>query len=83
MFGCVVHVKYRTPNLKNLDDRSQPLVFIGYEPGSKDYHAYDSTMKKVHLSRDVVFDEQASWDWGAGGDHGEMINDDDTFIMEM
>jgi hypothetical protein len=59
-FGCVVHVKYTMPNLKILDDRSQPMVFIGYEPGSKDYRAYDPMTKKVQLSWDMVFDEHAS-----------------------
>jgi hypothetical protein len=57
MFGCIVHVKHTMPNLKKLHDRSRPMVFIGYELGSKAYRAYDLAMKKVHLSRDVVFDE--------------------------
>jgi hypothetical protein len=26
MFGCVVHVKNTTPNLKKLEDRSTPMV---------------------------------------------------------
>jgi hypothetical protein len=36
-FECVVHVKDTTPNLKKLDDPSRPMIFIGYEPGSKVY----------------------------------------------
>jgi hypothetical protein len=36
-FGCVVHVKNTTLNLKKLEDRSMPMIFIGYEPGSKTY----------------------------------------------
>jgi hypothetical protein len=54
-FGCVVHVKDTTLNLKKLDDRSRPMIFIGYELGSKAYRAYDPTMKHVHVSRDVIF----------------------------
>jgi hypothetical protein len=42
-----------------LDDRSKLMIFIGYEPGSKAYHSYDPVVKKVHVSRDMVFDEQA------------------------
>jgi hypothetical protein len=60
-FECVVHVKDTTPNLKKLDDRSRPMVFIGYESGFKAYHAYDLVLKKVIVSRDVMFDEQAQW----------------------
>jgi hypothetical protein len=59
------------------------MVFFRYEPESKAYRAYDLVTKKVHLSQDVIFDEQASWDWSIEGERGKMINGDDTFIMEM
>jgi hypothetical protein len=49
------------PNLKKLDDRSKPMIFIGYEPRSKAYRAYNLVAKKVHVFRDMVFDEQARW----------------------
>jgi hypothetical protein len=55
--GCVVHVRNTAPNLKKLNDRSKLMIFIGYEPGSKAYRAYDPVAKKVHVSRDIVFDE--------------------------
>jgi hypothetical protein len=58
-FGCVVHVKNMTPNLKKLDDRSRPMFFIGYELESKVYRDYDPIFGKVHVTRDVVFDEHA------------------------
>jgi hypothetical protein len=63
VFGCVVHVKSARPFLRKLDDRSTPMIFIGYEPGSKAYRVYDPTTRRVHVSRDVVFDEAACWDW--------------------
>jgi hypothetical protein len=40
-FDCVVYVRNSSPNLKKLDDRSQPMVFIGYEWGTKGYRDYD------------------------------------------
>jgi hypothetical protein len=55
--GCVVHVRNTAPNLKKLNDRSKLMIFIGYEPGSKAYRVYDPVAKKVHVSRDIVFDE--------------------------
>jgi hypothetical protein len=61
-FECVVHVEDTTSNLKKLDDWSRPMIFISYEPGSKAYWAYDLVTKKVHVSRDMIFDEQARWD---------------------
>jgi hypothetical protein len=30
----------------------------------------------------VVFDEQAQWDWGTGGDNGEPSSGDDVFMVE-
>ena len=34
-FGCVAYIKVTKPHLKKLDDRGTPVVFIGYEPGTK------------------------------------------------
>jgi transposase InsO family protein len=77
-FGCVAHVKVTTPNLKKLDDRSKPMIFVGYEPGSAAYRAYDPVQRRVHISRDVVFDEQALWKWG----DSEVVNGGSDFIIE-
>jgi hypothetical protein len=79
-FGCVAYVRNSSPNLKKLDDRSQPMVFIGYELGTKGYHVYDIVSQKVRVTHDIVFNEQASWDWGKEeyvGDQGA-----DTFTFE-
>jgi hypothetical protein len=51
------------PHQKKLDDRSAPMVFIGYEPGAKAYRVYDPVAQRVHVSRDIIFDENRSWDW--------------------
>jgi hypothetical protein len=60
-FGCVTHVKIVEPYLKKLDDCRKPMVFVGYEPGSMAYRVYDPTSCRVHVSRDVIFDEGARW----------------------
>ncbi|WVZ89853.1 hypothetical protein U9M48_036206 [Paspalum notatum var. saurae] len=62
-FGCIGHVKVTRPNLAKLEGRSRPMVFLGYEAGSKAHRLYDPVERRVHVSRDVVFDEAASWDW--------------------
>ena len=64
-FGCVVHVRNAGPHPKKLDDRSQRMIFVGYKPGSKAYRVYDPTIRRIHISRDAVFDEEARWEWGA------------------
>ncbi|XP_066368007.1 uncharacterized protein [Miscanthus floridulus] len=50
---------------QKLDDRSTPMVFIGYEPGSKDYRFYNPNTERVIISRDAVFDEGRAWDWSS------------------
>jgi hypothetical protein len=55
-------VKNTTPHLNKLDDRRKKMVFVGYERGTKAYCAYDPVVRRVHITRDVVFDEDAQWD---------------------
>jgi hypothetical protein len=42
-----------------------PMIFMGYGPGSAAYRCYDPNTKSVHISRDVIFDEEVVWDWTA------------------
>jgi hypothetical protein len=58
------------------------VILVGYESVSKVYHAYDPIMKRVHVTRDVVFDEQDQWDRGTGSNDGESGGRDDVFTME-
>ena len=59
-FGCIGHVRKTKPNLTKLEDRSTPMVFLGYAEGTKAYWLYDPRRDKVLVSRDVVFDEEAA-----------------------
>jgi hypothetical protein len=68
MFRCIAHVKTTTPHVKKLDDRSQCMIFVGYEPGSMAYRAYDPVAERVTMSRGVVFDEAAQWSWTGSDD---------------
>ena len=58
-----MHVKCTKVPQKKLEDRSSPMVFIGYEIGTKAYHCFDPVNDALHISRDVVFEEDARWDW--------------------
>ncbi|KAL4017192.1 hypothetical protein IC575_024868 [Cucumis melo] len=46
-----------------LDDKSEKYVFVGYDASSKGYKLFNPVTKKTIVSRDVVFDEEASWNW--------------------
>lgn len=39
------------------------MVLLGYEPGAKAYRVYDPAVRRVHVSRDVLFYEVAGWPW--------------------
>ncbi|CAA6675270.1 unnamed protein product [Spirodela intermedia] len=82
VFGCIAYVLNTTPHLKKLEDRGRKMIFIGYEYGSKAYRAYDPTTRRVHVTRDVVFDENAQWDWGSGAEQGDAGSHDDMFTLE-
>jgi len=74
-------VKVAGGHLKKLDDRSTPMVFIGYEVGTKAYRFYNPVSKRVHISRDVVFDEGRAWDW-TERDGGAHAADTEPFHVE-
>jgi hypothetical protein len=48
-----------------LADRSTPMVMIGYEAGTKTYRAYNPVNKKLVVTRDVLFEEEKSWNWSS------------------
>jgi hypothetical protein len=56
------------------------MIFIGYEQGTKGYHVYDIVARKVHINRDIVFDEASQWDWGE--ESSEISSDSGDFKVE-
>jgi hypothetical protein len=65
-FGCVVYTKDTHPQLKKLEDRSTPMVFLGYNERTKGYRVFDPARCHVISTRDTIFYEVASCDWKAG-----------------
>ena len=59
-FGCIGHVKKTKPVLTKLEDRSTPMVLLGYEEDTKAYRLYNPRGGKVVVSCDVMFDEKAA-----------------------
>jgi hypothetical protein len=58
-FRCIMYLRNTTPHLMKLEDRGRKMIFVSYESCSKTYRAYDPIMKRVHVTHDMVFDEQA------------------------
>ena len=46
---------------QNLDPKSEKCILIGYSSEQKGYKCFNPSTRKVRVSRDVVFDESASW----------------------
>ena len=42
---------------RKLDDKSSKCIFLEYSAVSKAYRVYELKSKKVHVTRDVIFDE--------------------------
>ena len=79
-FGCIGHVKNTRPHPKKLDDRSSPMIFVGYENGSKAWRFYDPSTGRVTISRDIVFNEAGQWKWSAHD--GDTGIDSEPFTVE-
>lgn len=44
---------------KKFDLRARKMILVGYQSDSENYRVYDPTSKKVSVTRDVTFNEQA------------------------
>ncbi|KAI5322513.1 hypothetical protein L3X38_031585 [Prunus dulcis] len=65
IFGCLCYVHIPSEVRQKLDAKSTKGIFVGYATCEKGYRVYDPVTKKLLLSRDVVFDENAAWNWKA------------------
>lgn len=63
VFGSIAHVHVPIQKRIKLDDRSHRCILLGVSDESKAYRLYDPITKKIRISRDVIFEEEAQWDW--------------------
>ncbi|KAE8678429.1 Senescence-specific cysteine protease SAG12 [Hibiscus syriacus] len=57
IFGSIVYVMYNSQEISKLDPKSRKCKFLGYADGVKGYRLWDPTVRKVIISRDVIFVE--------------------------
>ncbi|GAU42259.1 hypothetical protein TSUD_327370 [Trifolium subterraneum] len=85
VFGALCHKHVPEAKRNKLDDRSEPMILVGYHVTGA-YKLYNPTSKKMIYSRDVIVDEAKSWDWIAGSStsrpHLSQIPDDETDAVE-
>ncbi|KAA0060705.1 copia-type polyprotein [Cucumis melo var. makuwa] len=65
VFGCMAYVHKPNQKRSKLNDKSEKpfFFFFCYDASSKGYKLYNLVTKKMIVSRDVVFDEEALWNW--------------------
>jgi hypothetical protein len=61
IFGCPVYIHIPKDKRTKFDPSGKKGIFFGYSETSKAYRVYVPGYKKVEISRDVIFDEDASF----------------------
>ncbi|MCO5611255.1 hypothetical protein L7F22_065507 [Adiantum nelumboides] len=74
VFGCnaYIHVPYELRT--KLDPKAEKFIFVGYSIEQKGYKYYNLVTHHVRVSRDVVFDEMATWYADVKDDIGTDVN---------
>ncbi|KAG6487681.1 hypothetical protein ZIOFF_056272 [Zingiber officinale] len=73
VFGCAAYVKNATPHLKNPNDRSSPMVYLGVEEGCKAHRLFNPRHDKLQVIRHVMFRENCEWTWNASANNEEKV----------
>ncbi|CAL2230473.1 unnamed protein product [Prunus armeniaca] len=77
VFGSVCFVHKPEESRQKLDAKSTRGVFVGYATCEKGYRVFDPATRKLILSRDVVFDEGATWNWKEATENSViMVNEE-------
>ncbi|KAI5334136.1 hypothetical protein L3X38_024269 [Prunus dulcis] len=63
IFGSPCHVHIPSALRHKLEENNHKCIFVGYGICEKRYILFDPKSRKIILSRDVHFDEDASWKW--------------------
>ena len=56
-FGCKCFPLLSPYNTHKLQPNTAPCIFLGYPPTTKDYICQDTTLKRLYISRHVIFNE--------------------------
>ena len=61
VFGSIAYVHIPDKQRQKLDPKSEKCILMGYSLEQKGYKCFNPSTRMVRVSRDVVFDESASW----------------------
>ena len=77
IFGCIAYAHVPDEKRKKLDDNGEKCVFLGVSVASKAYKLFNPLTKKIVTSRNVIFDEESTWNWN-GQQPTQVIFDNDA-----
>lgn len=60
VFQCIAYALVNSQARQKLDEKSKKCIFVGYSTQSKAYKLYDPVSGKIMISRNVMFNEDAS-----------------------
>ncbi|KAL4366630.1 hypothetical protein GQ457_05G026360 [Hibiscus cannabinus] len=63
IFGCIAYAHVPDAKRKKLDDKGEKCVFLGVSETSKSYKLFNPLTEKIVISRDIIFDEENTWNW--------------------
>ncbi|KAG8492389.1 hypothetical protein CXB51_009729 [Gossypium anomalum] len=74
IFGCLCYSQVPAVKRSKLHKKAQAGILVGYSSEKKGYRILDPSTNKVFASRDVVFNERASWNWDTN--EPEVVSED-------
>jgi hypothetical protein len=61
VFSCIAYVHVLDEKKSKLNPKAEKCIFIGYFLEQKGYKCFNPSIRKLQVSRDVVFNEMVSW----------------------
>ena len=77
VFGSLCFKHVLDEKRKKLQDKSVPMILVGYHPTGA-YRLLEPLSKKIFISRDVVIDEDGSWDWKKKSTISTLVEEENT-----
>jgi len=61
VFGCLIYIHVPKDKMSKLEPFEIKGIFVGYSESSKAYRVYIPAQRKIAVSRDVTFHEEATF----------------------
>ncbi|PKA46730.1 Retrovirus-related Pol polyprotein from transposon TNT 1-94 [Apostasia shenzhenica] len=63
VFGCIAYALINANERGKMDKKSEKCIFVGYSDETKGYRLYNPKTEKLIVRRDIIFQENNSWNW--------------------